>query len=74
MSSLNFNSLNTSQNPQAKGIKQTIIQAGTRAALNNSGVMRHGLNTIYYMNQHRPGMAVREGAAAVWDAVSGSRK
>ena len=60
--------------PQSKGFRQTIIRAGTNAALHNSGVMRHGLNTIYYANQHRPIMAAREGAAAVWDAVTGSRK
>lgn len=58
----------------AKGLQQTIIRAGTNAALQNSGVMRHGLNTIYYANQNRPIMAAREGAAAVWDAVTGSRK
>ncbi len=74
MSNLTFNSVCTSKSPEAKGIKQSIINAGTNAALNNSGVMRHGVNTIYYMNQNRPGMAVREGAAAVWDAVTGSRK
>ena len=64
----------TPSEPQPKGLPQTIIHAGTNAALHNSGVMRHGLNTIYYVNQHRPIMTAREGAAAVWDAVTDSRK
>ena len=64
----------SSTSTDAKGIKQTVIQAGVNAALHNSGVMRHGLNTIYYANHNRPVMAAREGAAAVWDAVTGSRK
>ena len=55
-------------------IKQTVIQSGVNAALHNSGVMRHGLNANYYANHNRPGMAIREGAAAAWDAVTGSRK
>jgi len=36
--------------------------------------MRHGLNANYYANHNRPGMAVREGSAAIYDAVTGSRK
>jgi hypothetical protein len=64
--------------PESKGvfgnIKQSVIQSGVNAALHNSGVMRHGLNANYYANHNRPGMAIREGAAAAWDAVSGSRK
>jgi hypothetical protein len=55
-------------------IKQTFIKTGINAALNNSGVMRHGLNANYYANHNRPGMAIREGAAALYDAVTGSRK
>lgn len=58
----------------SKGIKNAIIQSGVNAALNNSGVMRHGLNANYYASHNRPGMAIREGAAALWDAVSGSRR
>jgi hypothetical protein len=64
--------------PESKGvfgnIKQTVVQSGVNAALHNSGVMRHGLNANYYANHNRPGMAIREGAAAAWDAVTGSRK
>lgn len=64
--------------PESKGvfgnIKQTVIQSGVNAALHNSGVMRHGLNANYYANHNRPGMAIREGVAAAWDAVTGSRK
>ena len=56
------------------GLKQTIINAGVNAALNNSGVMRHGLNANYYANHNRPGLAIREGVAAAWDAITGSRK
>jgi hypothetical protein len=67
-----------SDEPSSKGIigniKQSVVQSGVNAALHNSGVMRHGLNATYYANHNRPGMAVREGAAAVWDAVTGSRK
>jgi hypothetical protein len=70
---LDFSSGNAAT-PEYKGIRQAVIQSGVNAALNNSGVMRHGLNTIYYVNQNRPGMAIREGAATIWDAVSGSRK
>jgi hypothetical protein len=55
-------------------VKQTVIRSGVNAALNNSGVMRHGLNANYYANQNRPIMAIREGAAALYDAVTGSRK
>jgi hypothetical protein len=33
--------------------------------------MRHGLNANYYANHNRPGMAIREGAAAVYDEKSG---
>lgn len=64
--------------PEPKGvignIKNSVIKSGVNAALHNSGVMRHGLNANYYANHNRPGMAIREGAAAVWDAVTGSRK
>lgn len=55
-------------------IKNSVIGSGVNAALNNSGVMRHGLNANYYANHNRPGMAIREGAAAVYDAITGSRK
>lgn len=55
-------------------VKQSIINSGVNSALNNSGVMRHGLNANYYANQNRPVMAIREGAAALYDAVTGSRK
>jgi hypothetical protein len=61
--------------PDEKGIIQrSIIQSGVNAALNNSGVMRHVLNANYYANHSRPDMAIREGAAAAWDAISGSRR
>ncbi len=64
--------------PEKKGIisniQRTVIQSGVNAALNNSGVMRHGLNANYYAQHNRPGMAIREGAAAAWDAITGSRK
>lgn len=64
--------------PENKGIisniQRTVIQSGVNAALNNSGVMRHGLNANYYAQHNRPGMANRESAAAAWDAISGSRK
>ena len=73
MSTICFDSV-----PASKGIvgniKQSVIRSGVNAALNNSGVLRHGLNANYYANHGRPGMALREGAAAAWDAVSGSRK
>jgi hypothetical protein len=36
--------------------------------------MRHGLNANYYSSRNRPGMAIREGTAAVYDAITGSRK
>jgi hypothetical protein len=55
-------------------VKQSIINSGVNAALNNSGVMRHGLNANYYANHNKPGMAIREGAAALYDAFTGSRK
>jgi len=55
-------------------VKQSVISSGVNAALNNSGVMRHGLNANYYAHQNRPGLAIREGAAALYDAVTGSRK
>lgn len=68
----------SSTKPDEKGIinniRHTVIQSGVNAALNNSGVMRHGLNANYYAHHNRPGMAIREGAAAAWDAISGSRK
>jgi len=57
-----------------KGIKQNVINSGIKTALNNSGVMRHGLNANYYAHHNKPIMAIREGAAAAWDALSGSRK
>jgi len=64
--------------PDEKGIitniQRSVIQSGVNAALNNSGVMRHGLNANYYAQHNRPGMAIREGAAAAWDAISGSRR
>ncbi len=59
---------------QPKSLIQSVKQAGINAALNNSGVLRHGLNANYYANHNRPIMAIREGAAAVYDAFSGSRK
>jgi hypothetical protein len=55
-------------------LKNTVIKSGVNAALNNSGVMRHGLNANYYATHNRPGMAIREGYAAVYDAITGSRK
>lgn len=55
-------------------IKQTVINAGVDAALHNSGVMRHGLNANYYATHGRPALAIREGSAALWDAMTGSRK
>ena len=55
-------------------VKRSVIRSGVNAALNNSDVMRHGLNANYYANHNRPGMAIREGAAAVYDAITGSRK
>lgn len=55
-------------------MKQSIIRSGVNAALNNSGVMRHGLNANYYANHNCPGMAIREGSAALYDAFTGSRK
>jgi hypothetical protein len=68
----------SSINPEEKGIirniQRTVIQSGVNAAINNSGVMRHGLNANYYAQHNRPGLAIREGAAAAWDAISGSRK
>lgn len=68
-----------SSTPQPKAgilgnLKSNIVQSGVNAALHNSGVMRHGLNANYYAHHGRPIMAVREGASAVWDAVTGSRK
>ena len=36
--------------------------------------MRHGLNANYYANHNRPGLAIHEGAAAVYDAITGNRK
>lgn len=64
--------------PEKKGIigniQRSVIQSGVNAALHNSGVMRHGLNANYYAQHNRPVMAIREGAAAAWDAISGSRK
>ncbi len=59
---------------QSKGLVQSFKQAGINAALNNSGVLRHGLNANYYANQNRPIMAIKEGFAAAYDAISGSRK
>lgn len=75
---MNFTSIPQPQpQPDKKGIinniQRTVIQSGVNAALNNSGVMRHGLNANYYAQHNRPGMAIREGAAAAWDAISGSR-
>jgi hypothetical protein len=68
----------SSINPEEKGIirniQRTVIQSGVNAAINNSGVIRHGLNANYYAQHNRPGLAIREGAAAAWDAISGSRK
>jgi hypothetical protein len=55
-------------------VKQSVIRSGVNSALNNSGVMRHGLNANYYANHNNPVMALREGAAAFYDAVTGSRK
>ena len=56
------------------GVKKYVIRSGVNAALNNSGVMHHGLNANYYVNHNRPGMAIREGAAAVYDSITGNRK
>jgi hypothetical protein len=55
----------SSTKPIINNIRRTVIQ---------SGVLRHGLNANYYAHHNRPGMAIREGAAAAWDAISGSRK
>jgi hypothetical protein len=55
-------------------VKKSVIKSGVNAALNNSGVMRHGLNANYYAKHNRPGMVIREGVAAVYDAITGSRK
>jgi len=60
--------------PVPATIKQSVINAGVNAALHNSGVMRHGLNANYYATHGRPGLALREGGAALWDAVTESRK
>lgn len=64
----------SSTKPIINNIRRTVIQSGVNAALNNSGVLRHGLNANYYAHHNRPGMAIREDAAAAWDAISGSRK
>ena len=69
-----FFNITQTNKPQEKGIGQAIIRSGVNAAMNNSGVMRHGLNTIYYANHNRPIMAVREGAATIYDAVTGIRR
>ncbi len=55
-------------------VKQSVIISGVNAALNNSGVMRHGLNANYYASHNSLVMTLREGAAAVYDAITGSRK
>ena len=55
-------------------IKNSLIQSGVNTALHNSGVMRHGLNAAYYANHNRPGLAIREGSVAVFDAITGSRR
>lgn len=55
-------------------VKQSVIISGVNAALNNSGVMRHGLNANYYASHNSPVMTLREGSAAVYDAITGSRK
>jgi len=52
------------------GVQRIVVQS----ALNNSGVMRHSLNANVYANHGRPGLAIREGAAAIYDAITGSRK
>jgi hypothetical protein len=36
--------------------------------------MLHGQNAIYYAQQNRPGMAIKEAGVALRDAVTGSRK
>ena len=51
-------------------VKQSVIISGVNAALNNSGVMRHGLNASH----NSPVMTLRESSAAVYDAITGSRK
>lgn len=55
-------------------VKQSVIQAGIKSAVNNSGVMRHGLNANYYFHHNRPLMGLKEGFAAGYDAITGSRR
>lgn len=63
-------SLSSFKSSVTTGVQRVVIQS----ALDNSGVMRHSLNANYYANHGRPGLAIREGAAAVYDAITGSRK
>lgn len=51
-------------------VKQSVI----KSAVNNTGVLRHGLNANYYFNHNRPIMGLREGFAAGYDAITGSRR
>ena len=55
-------------------VKQSVIRSWVNSELNNSGVIRNWLNANYYANHNNPVMALREGAAALYDAVTGSRK
>jgi hypothetical protein len=55
-------------------VKQSVINAGIKSAVNNTGVLRHGLNANYYFNHNRPIMGLREGFAAGYDAITGSRR
>ncbi len=50
--------------------KQSVI----KSAVNNTCVLRHGLNANYYFNHNRPIMGLREGFAAGYDAITGSRR
>ena len=57
-----------------KQVKQSVINAGIKSAVNNTGVLRHGLNANYYFNHNRPIMGLKEGFAAGYDAITGSRR
>lgn len=71
---LNFSSDNTESKGVIQQIKNSVIQSGVNVALNNSGVLRHSLNANYYASHNRPGLAIREGTAALYDAITGSRR
>ena len=51
-------------------VKQSVI----KSAINNKCVLCHGLNANYYFNQNPPIMGLREGFAAGYDAITGSRR